>query len=154
MAIPFDGTFSWGLRQRSSKLFQLPTTLNPAIYDSTPIATMRSTRSSASCKKRLSRKTYILVASSSQTTYYQYYYYSFSYKPCAWHLKNIITLRLALRHFGKSSNDGTIVYGSGYLRPNELLHIHHVGEGRGARGEEECVLLRPFQYGLHMGQNE
>ena len=69
-------------------------------------------------------------------------------------ISKILTLRLALRLFGKLSNDGTTVYGSGYLRPNELLHVHHVGEGRGARGRGECVLLRPFQYGLHTEQNE
>src|SRR3989337_293947 len=124
MAIPFDGTPSWGLRLRSSELFPLPTTLNRAIYDSTPIATMRSTRSSTSCKKRLPCKTYILVAffliqyvplvrTTSTTT---------THSPInlALGISKILTLRFALRLFGKSSNDGTIVYGFGYLRPNEL----------------------------------
>ena len=54
-------------------------------------------------------------------------------------ISKILTLHLALRLFGKSINNGTTVYRSGYLRPNELLHVHHVGEdrarveGRGAR---------------------
>ena len=61
-------------------------------------------------------------------------YYSFSYN-LALGISKILTLRLALRLFGKSSNNGTTVYGSGYLRPNELLHVHHVGKGQGSRGE-------------------
>lgn len=45
-------------------------------------------------------------------------------------ISKILTLLLALCLFGKSSDNGTTVYRSGYLRPNELLYVLHVGEGR------------------------
>ena len=42
----------------------------------------------------------------------------------------LVLLRLALRPFVKSNNDGTTVYASGNLTPNELMHVHRLGEGR------------------------
>ena len=141
MTIPFDGTSSWGLRLRSSELCPLPTTLNRAIYDSTPIATMRSTRSSTSCKKRLSRKTYILVSffliryvllvrTTSTTTR--------SPINLALGISKILTLRLALRLFGKSSNNGSAVY---IVLVCETQWIAaRPPHGRGSRGEGECYI--------------
>ena len=80
-------------------------------------------------------------------------YYSFSYKPCAWHLQNTpLTLRLALRLFGKSSNNGTAVYI--VLAIWDRMNCCMSTTWRGSRGEGGCVLLRPFQYGLHTEQNE
>ena len=47
-------------------------------------------------------------------------------------------MHLALRLFGRSNNDDTIVqYASGNLTPIELLHVHREGEGEGGERERE-----------------
>ena len=109
MAIPFYGTPSWGLRLRSSELFPPPTTLNRAIYDSTPIATTRSTRSSTSYKKRLSRKytSWFLLPHTVHTTSTTT---TRSHINLALGNEKIFTLSLALCLLGKSSNNGTTIY--------------------------------------------
>ena len=78
-------------------------------------------------------------------------YYSFSYN-LALGISKILTLRLALRLFGKSSNNGSAVYI--VLAIWDRMNCYTSTTWRGSRGKGECVLLRPFQYGLHTDRNE
>ena len=78
-------------------------------------------------------------------------YYSFSYN-LALGISKILTLRLALRLFGKSSNNGSAVYI--VLAIWDRMNCCTSTTWRGSRGEGECVLLRLFQYELHTEQNE
>ena len=78
-------------------------------------------------------------------------YYSFSYN-LALGISKILTLRLALRLFEKSSNNRSAVYI--VLAIWDRMNCCTSTTWRGSRGEGECVLLRLFQSGLHTEQNE
>ena len=78
-------------------------------------------------------------------------YYSFSYN-LALGISKILTLRLALHLFGKSSNNGSAVYI--VLAIWDRMNWCTSTTWRGSSGEGDCVLLCLFQYGLHTEQNE